>query len=163
MRKIFWLAQFTVLVLSGCMATARFYPVRGPLASQAPLPVLVGKITGAFNSGTVTVKLKDGEVCKGRWATVGRPESTQAANQAATPDDMASVWDAVYGQGFYVSHVLGARLYARAVLAGDRGTTLNFEMYKHEDNRTDDPAGAGAIKGVAKDNSDNIYKVTFGG
>ena len=162
MRKRFCVLVLAVLVLSGCMATARFYPVRGPLASQAPPPVLVGKITGAFNSGTVSVKLKDGEICKGRWSTVSRPESTQAST-VPTADDMAPVWDAIYGQGFYVAHVLGARLYARAVLSGNRGSTLNFEMYKHEDAHTDDSAGAGAIKGVAKDNSDNIYKVTFGG
>ena len=159
MKKTFWVTLLGVLAMSGCMAKARFYAVQGPLASQAPPPVLVGKVTFALNSGTISVTLQDGEICKGRWATVPRPESSQPANTAAATDDMASVWDAIYGQGFYVSHVLGARLYARAVLTGNHGTTLNFEMYRHDSNRVDETASA--VKGVAKDSSGNIYKVGF--
>ena len=145
--------------MCGCFAKARFYPVRGPLASQAPPPVLVGKITFAFNSGNISVTLSDGEICKGQWATVPRPETSQSSSTAASTDEMSSVWDAIYGQGFYVAHVLGARLYARALLTGNRGTTLKFEMYKHDEDRTDNVALG--IKGVAKDSSENIYKVTF--
>ena len=158
MKSTIGISVLAVLALSGCMATARFYPVRGPLASQTAPPVLVGRITGAFSSGSVSVTLADGEVCKGRWATVPRPETTQTP--AAPAEDMSSAWDTIYGPGFYVSHVLGSRLYARAVLTGSRGTKLNFEMYKHEEGRADDPTLG--IKGVAKDDKENIYKVTFG-
>ena len=72
---------------------------------------------------------------------------------------MASVWDTIYGTGFYVSRVLGARLYAKSVLTGNKGTILNVEMYKPQG----EPEGAtvAAIKGVAKDNRDNIYKLAF--
>src|SRR2546423_14577905 len=142
-----------------CFAKARFYPVRGPLASQAPPPVLVGKITFAFNSGNISVTLSDGEICKGQLATVPRPETSQSSSTTATTDEMSSVWDAIYGQGFYVDHVLGARLYARALLTGNRGPTLQFEMDKHEEDRTDNVAAG--VKGVAKDSNENIYKVTF--
>ena len=46
-----------------------------------------------------------------------------------------------------------------SLLTGNRGTTLKFEMYKREEDRTDNVAAG--IKGVAKDSSENIYKVTF--
>jgi hypothetical protein len=73
---------------------------------------------------------------------------------------MAAEWDTVYGQGFYTSRVLGARLHAKAEVTGNRGTILHVEMYKPE------PVGAEAqsaasIKGVAKDDKGNIYKVAF--
>lgn len=74
---------------------------------------------------------------------------------------MSSAWDAVYGAGYYVSHVLGAKLHAQAVVSGDRGTVLNVEMYRSEG----EPAGASNavidIKGIAKDNKDNIYKLVI--
>ena len=77
---------------------------------------------------------------------------------AASPDNLSAEWDTVYGTGFYVANVLGTRLYARAVLTGNRGTTLNVELYKPDkvENTT-----IGAIKGVAKDDKGNIYKVAF--
>ncbi len=71
---------------------------------------------------------------------------------------MSSVWDTVYGSGFYVSHVLGTRLYVQAVIPGNRGTVLNLEMYRSDEK---EPNSVSAIKGVAKDNKDNIYKLVF--
>ncbi len=148
-----------VSTLSGC-ATARLYPVQGPLATQTPSPVYVAKFTGAFNSGNFSVVLGDGEVCKGRWAQVPRPKTSDATTPAtAVPaNNLAAEWDTVYGTGFYVAHVLGARLYARSVVTGNRGTVLNVELYKP--NSVENTTTA-AIKGVAKDNKDNIYKVAF--
>jgi hypothetical protein len=94
---------------------------------------------------------------QGRWATMPQPEkSTNAA--ATSPNDMAAEWDTVYGSGFYVSHILGARLHAKATLVGNKGTNLNLEMYKSDSNKEETAA---AIKGVAKDDKGNIYKVTF--
>ena len=72
---------------------------------------------------------------------------------------MPSAWDTVYGQGYYVSHVLGARLYAQAVATGNKGTVLNVEMYKAANEH--DVIPADAVKGVAKDNKDNIYKLVL--
>jgi len=149
-----------VSILSGCRATARLYPVQGPLSAQTPTPVLLAKVTGAFNSGNMSVVLGDGEVCKGRWSTVPRAQVPKGATTANTlsADGMPSVWDTVYGSGFYVSHVLGTRLYVRSALTGDRGTVLNVEMYRPDNNESNI---RGAIKGVAKDNKDNLYKLAF--
>ena len=149
-----------VSILSGCRATARLYPVQGPLSAQTPTPVLLAKVTGAFNSGNMSVVLGDGEVCKGRWSTVPRAQVPKGAATASTSstDGMPSVWDTVYGSGFYVSHVLGTRLYVRSALTGDRGTVLNVEMYRPHNNESNI---LGAIKGVAKDNKDNLYKLAF--
>ena len=160
MKNLLILVLVCLAVLSGCTATARFYPVQGPLATQTPVPVYVAKFSGAFNSGNLSVILANGEVCKGRWATVPRPAtSTDAATATAAPaNNLSAEWDTVYGTGFYVAHVLGARLYARAVLTGNRGTTLNVELYKPDLVENTAPA---AIKGVAKDDKGNIYKVAF--
>jgi hypothetical protein len=69
---------------------------------------------------------------------------------------MSPVWDAVYGPGFFVSRVLGARLYVRTVATGNRSTVLNVEMY-----RPDIQMNLSTIKGVAQDNRGNVYKVVF--
>jgi hypothetical protein len=161
MKNALWLILLAMFTMSGCSHTARLYPVQGPLSSQTPAPVLVGKITGAFNSGDLSVKLSDGETCKGRWSVVHPPQVAKGENAAVaqTTTGMAAAWDAVYGPGFYVSHVLGTRLHAQAELAGDRGTVLNVEMYRSLEERAE--ALPAAIKGVAKDNKDNIYKVAF--
>src|SRR5437879_2844331 len=150
-RSISWKTRFFCIlfgacILVGCRVTGRLYPVQGPLSAQTPTPVLLARLTGAFSSGGISVVLPDGEVCKGRWATE-RPVQVPkgAAIASATPNDMASVWDTVYGAGFYVSHILGTRLYVRTVISGDRGTILNLEMYRSVDNEQH----AGPIKGVA--------------
>jgi len=141
----------------GCSHTYRFYPVQGPLSAQTPLPVLVAKLTGAISSGNISVVLSDGEVCKGHWAEVPRAKVPKGANTASAPEanGMSSVWDTVYGSGFYVSQVLGSTN-ARAVASGDRGKILNVELHAtHEGEKTL------IIKGIAKDNKGNIYKVVY--
>ena len=155
MKTLARLAFLGVLLISGC-ATARFYPVERPLAAQTPPPILVGKIKGAFNSGSISVTLSDGETCTGKWATVSRPQKSTTAISSV---NMTAEWDTVYGTGFYVSHVLGVRLYAKATLSGNKGTNLNLEMYKGDD--ANKAENAAAVKGVAKDGKGNVYKVTF--
>lgn len=159
MKSLLALSLLCVSALTGC-ATARFYPVLGPLSTRTPPPVYVAKFSGAFNSGDLSVVLDGGETYKGHWAQVHRPNSAQAATTAATatPENLSAEWDTVYGTGFYVANVLGARLYARALLKGDAGTTLHVELYKPDrvENTT-----IGAIRGVAKDDKGNIYKVAF--
>ena len=141
----------------GCSHTYRFYPVQGPLAAQTPLPVLVAKLTGAISSGNISVVLSDGEVCKGHWAEVPRAKVPKGANTASAPEanGMSSVWDTVYGSGFYVSQVLGSTN-ARAVASGDRGTILNVELHA-----TPEGEKTLIVKGIAKDNKGNIYKVVY--
>src|SRR5208337_3563936 len=159
MKTLLVLLLLCVSTLSGC-ATARLYPVQGPLSTKTPVPVYVAKVTGAFNSGNFSVVLGDGELCKGRWAQVTRPNTSSDATAAtAVPaNNLSAEWDTVYGTGFYLAHVLGAKLYARAVVTGNRGTVLNVELYKP--NSVENTTTA-AIKGVAKDNKGNIYKVAF--
>ena len=71
---------------------------------------------------------------------------------------MPSAWDAIYGQGFYVAHVLGAKYYARTKAMGNRGTILNVEIYRPENAQGSLEA---ATKGVAKDSAGNIYKIVL--
>ena len=88
---------------------------------------------------------------------VPRAQVPKGANTASAPttNGMSSVWDTVYGSGYYVSHVLGARS-ARGMISGNRGTVLNVELYA-----TPEGEHTFVIKGVAQDNKDNIYKVVY--
>jgi len=71
---------------------------------------------------------------------------------------MQPVWDNIYGPGYYVSHVLGTQYYAQTVVTGNRGTTMNVEMFSQPGEKDGSPR----IKGVAKDSRDNIYKLVVG-
>ncbi|MGH9688799.1 MAG: hypothetical protein ACRD5K_17085 [Candidatus Acidiferrales bacterium] len=145
--KLF-LALLSALLMCGCVYHAKFYPVQGPLAAEKPVPIASARITGS-NSGGILLTLPDGEVCQGRWRAVSTP--------ATSP--LQSDWDSVYGNGFYVAHVLGAELYAQATLSGNRGTVLQLEVYRSES--TGDPGHdqRGPVRGVAQDNHGNTFKV----
>lgn len=136
-----------VLFLTGCTAGVRLYPVQGPLSAQNPLPVYTGKISGGltFDAGTVSLTVA-GETFNGRWNRV-RPADVAPAS---------SMWDAVYGSGYYIAHVVGDRNYARAAITGSKGTVLHVEFYQiaTEENRV-------RLFGVASDGKDNIYKIAF--
>jgi hypothetical protein len=133
--------------------------VQGPLAEQKPLPVLVGKVTAANpNSGSVFVTLPDGERCEGKWKAVDAPSKTTTTSADAS-SNLAGDWDLIYGSGFYVSHVLGARSYARAQMAGGKGTKVEFEMYRPD--TSVQSTESHPLQGVAKDDKGNVYKVTF--
>lgn len=148
------------LLLSGCSATARLYPVQGPLAQQNPAPVYVARMSNGLHSGNFSVVLSSGETCKGQWNAVPRP--TKPSDTApATPhssENMAAEWDLVYGQGFYVSHVLGSRLYAKAEITCSSGTVLHVELHKPD---KAEQQSISSIKGVAKDDKGNVYKIAF--
>jgi hypothetical protein len=152
-RRVVFLS-LSIFLLTGC-ATGRLYPIKGPLAAQTPPPIYVAKFERSF----LIVTLADGEVCKGRWETIHRPKNAKesAALNTAPVSNLSAEWDIVYGPGFYVAHVLGARLYGRSTLTGNKGTTLNVEMYKPD---SEDKTIA-ATKGVAKDNNGNVYKLAF--
>jgi hypothetical protein len=171
------------IISTGC-ASARMYPVQGPMA-ETPGPVYTAKLTGLLYSGDITIKSSTGEVCKGHWTLVkgGTSEdgvSPTAANASSTnasatnaalapgtapPDPgpssvaegMPAAWDAVYGPGYYVAHVLGQRLYAHALVTGNQGTILNVEFYRVYRGQNE----PGEIHGVAKDNKGDIFKLAF--
>jgi hypothetical protein len=158
MKHPLLLGILCVSLLSGCSATARLYPVSGPLSTHNPIPVYVGKITGIVNSGDFSVVLENGEKCKGQWSLVPRPNASSNASAAPPQENLAAEWDRVYGSGFYVAHVLGAKLYSRGTATGDSGTVLNFEIYTPENTEN---VPRGSVKGVAKDNKGNVYKLSF--
>ncbi len=145
----------SVFVMFGCTHSTHFYPVQGPLSSQIPLPVLNGKFSAGARSGNISVVMQDGETCKGRWTIVRPSQSTKGSASASVQPGMSATWDAVYGPGYYVAHVLGARLYAQSVIPCAHGDSVTAEIYE--------PDSAGTtpqpIRGVAKDSQDNIYKL----
>ncbi|MGH9745684.1 MAG: hypothetical protein ACRD59_06195 [Candidatus Acidiferrales bacterium] len=178
-RANFFLALILAVsvVTIGC-ASARMYPVEGPMASQTPGAVYTAKLTGLLYSGDVTITVANGEVCKGHWTLVKGGTSVDAAPARVTParattadgttgdaaagpspvtEGMPAAWDAVYGQGYYVARVLGQPLYAHAMVVGNRGTVLNVEFYR-VNRGTDGPI---EIHGVAKDNKGDIFKLSF--
>jgi hypothetical protein len=160
--KILFIALFS-FALASCHATARFYPVQGPLAEQAAPPVYVGKISGAFYSGTMKVTGSQGQVFEGHWEAVRQPtKSTDAPQTSPSDAEMAPLWDSIYGNGFYVAHVLGTRLYGRGSLKASNGDTLKVEFYRPEEKNSTDPnVIRGSIKGVGKDDKGNVFKITF--
>jgi hypothetical protein len=152
------LALLGFVLISGCQS-GRLYPIQGHLVSNTPVPVFAAKVAGGIGSATISFVLSDGEKCKGPLKVAQTPPiaSGAAATQDPKTNGLATEWDAIYGQGYYVSHVLGSKAFARAEASGNRGTILDVEMYQSE----------GAlfsgmkenVKGVAKDNKGNIYKL----
>ncbi|HKV42541.1 MAG TPA: hypothetical protein VJX67_25290 [Blastocatellia bacterium] len=161
MKKRLCVIVLSVLTMAGCTFTGELYPVQGPLSTQPQSPVLLAKIRArslnGFTPTDISVVLTDGEVCKGRWTEV--PKGATTADISLPGGSMSSAWDAVYGSGFYVAHVLGATLYFRAVAIGSRGTLLEVEVFRPLD--TDYASNWGHVKGVARDNKGNIYKLAF--
>ncbi len=163
MKNKLCFALFLAFVMLGCSHTYRLYPVQGPLAAQAPSKVLFAKVKGVegtagAKSGSVSIVLGDGEICNGQWTLVPRVQIPKDATTANAPptSGMSSAWDAVYGPGFYISHIMGARgFYSQAVVSGNRGTVLSLEIYG-----IGTPDQAGPI-GVVKDNKNNIYKMVW--
>jgi len=138
-------------LLGGCIGLSvkgGFSPVRGPLAGQSPIPTYEATMSGIL-SGTISVVLGTGEVCKGPWTFV----SQAPAASSTPPVDLAADWDIVYGPGYYVAHVVGNKLYARATLIGNQGTTIYTEL-SNENNKP------GNTRGVAQDSRGNLFKVS---
>jgi hypothetical protein len=154
------LLLLSTCLVSGCF-NAHLYPVQGPLASQTPPPIYAAKVVGAFNSGKVSATLANGEVFAGPWKAISVKErAAQSAAGKQPAFSLSAAWDTVYGPGFYTAHVLGTRLFAQATLTGSHGTALQMEMYRHE-HPGDAAAPAIDVKGVAKDDQGNIYKLAF--
>ncbi len=149
--------------ISGCMRAAHLYPIEGPLAAQTPPPIYTGKITGVINSGSISAKLANGQQFSGQW----QAQSVNALAKESTagvvpPFNLSAEWDAVYGTGFYTAHVLGAHLFARTTLTGTQGGTLQVEMMSQPVETADArDVAAPVIKGVARDEKGNVYKVAF--
>jgi hypothetical protein len=146
----------TAALVSGCVSLSvpgGFSPVRGPLSQQSPIPTYTATMRGLL-SGSISVVIANGEICTGSWAFVSKgAPATGNPGVPTTPVDMAADWDFVYGPGFYVAHVIGNKLYARATLAGNMGTVMYVELSNETNTR-------GNTKGVAQDNHGNVFKVS---
>jgi len=159
----FTLVLAGLLMVCGCKGYGLLYPVRGPLASMTPVPSYTFNISypGApkndrDQSGELSMVLANGESFSGPWKMPYVKPGKQVSGATTTAGEgMAEAWDAVYGQGFYVAHVLGADRVARSALKGSQGTVLQIEWW--------DPGPAGTTvvgsKGVATDSKGNIYKL----
>jgi hypothetical protein len=126
---------FAAALLCGC-AAGHLYPVQGPLAAQTPVPIYSIKMDAG---DSMTARLAHGQVCHGTWLDIAQND----------PDarDMAAEWDLVYGDGFFLAHVLGNISIARAILTCPKDTKLNAEF--------------DSVKGVAKDSNGDVFKLTF--
>jgi hypothetical protein len=97
------LVVFCLAAMGGC-ASARMYPVRGPLTQQTPVPVYKAKMTQGpmIPHGSFSAVLGDGEVCKGEWKLIFGSKTPKPAAPGAGPSTqgLAVDWDIVYGTGY---------------------------------------------------------------
>ena len=158
------LPLIVLLMGVGCSTPEAFvksylYPVRGPLALQKPVPVIVADIEGAYllnrrltYSGTIKFSLPDGESFNGQWSRVPYINGDARSLALLRETDIAFAWDTVYGQGFYIASVMGSVGHARAEVRGSNGTTIQVEF------------SGGLVDphhGVAMDGKGNISKLTL--
>jgi hypothetical protein len=122
------------------------YPVSGPVAAKTPPPVFRAKISAnmAAKSGAFSTTLENGERFDGRWKL-----GTPGPADPSSPTDLSVTWDSVFGQGYYVAHVLGNRTCGGATITGSAGTVLQLQL-----------CGGDGQKAVAKDSHGNVYKMT---
>jgi hypothetical protein len=147
-RLLALLSLISILAV-GClvMVPGHLYPVQGTLSTRTPAPIYKVTLSGVYKTGTMTATLEDGEVCHGSWGAVRQDDPSAG--------QMSSEWDRVYGRGFFTANVLGNPVFARAVLTGTKGTILNVEFYDPT------PGNVANVKGIAKDGTGNIFKLTF--
>jgi hypothetical protein len=146
-------------MLSGCYQNIWLHPVQGPVAAPTPPPVLMANLMLGKSSGTMSVVLSDGEVCKGRWARA-YVKTPRGANKvyAPTATNLSAEWDALNSPGFYKSVVLNSYFYVQGVIYGNRGTVLHVEMYAQG---SDESTFFYPESDVAKDDKGNLYKMNY--
>jgi hypothetical protein len=148
-------AVLCIFVASGSTFGQKLYPVQGPIASQTPQPVFKGQIRRPmFGVGPVFMLLKswtvaNGEVLQGKPKKVKVSSVNNPAPGASAPPqpNLAFAWDAVYGPGYFVAHILGNEI-GQGVFTGKTGMVLQVESLDGQ-------------KGVGVDNQGNIYKMVW--
>jgi hypothetical protein len=144
-----------IILVSDYGFAQKLYPVEGPLAAQTPQPVFAGQIRRpALSIGPAFLLLKswtvaNGEVLQGKPKTVKATSVNTLSTAASYPPqpNLAFAWDAVYGQGFFVKHILGNKI-EQGVFTGSQGTVLQVESLN-------------GVSGVAVDNRGNMYKMVW--
>jgi hypothetical protein len=140
-----FLFAFTACIPPIPILTPKLYlhPVKGPIISQYPNAAITGFTTG-FGSGSISFQSPNGESCNGAWELIPQ-------NQSAS--SLASYWDLVYGEGYFIKHVLGAKWRGKSKITGNQGSEFQLEFFR--DINRDAP-----LLGVATDAAGNVYKVT---
>jgi hypothetical protein len=159
------LALFVICIISGCHGYGHLYPVQGPLASMSPVPTYTFNITypgspkyDRNQAGQVSMVLQDGEAFSGPWQ-MAYDKSGNAGAAKPESDSIAAAWDAVYGQSFYVAHILGASRVAHTALTGTQGTVLQIEWW--DQSSAGDGTTIVGTKGIGRDSKGNIYKLVW--
>jgi hypothetical protein len=162
---------FTALILlcvclvSGCDVPGNFYLIQGPSLAGVMPAAFSATFKGDLNypQGFSAV-LAQGEGFQGPWSSIAGQTRRISAPVPPQPE-LASAWDMVYGEGFFVAHVVGARFFERTVLTGSKGTALQVEIYRRAHDSDGDWNRRNAapldILGVAQDDKGNTYKVVF--
>lgn len=157
---------FGALFLLGCTTpiaytTSYLFPIQGPTSTQRPIPVIPVSVENdvalaggnvGFMAGDISFSLPDGETFRGRWSREAYINSDPATLAQQRETDIKSAWDIVYGDGYYVSNVLGSLIHSRAILKGSKGTNIQIEF---------NSAQPWPTRGVAKDDKGNIYKLVI--
>jgi len=148
-------------VLPTAAHAQRLYPVLGPATAQMPPPSFTVKLANYLGkSGTITLAQTGGETFEGTWTT-----TTITFVNAKTPGtpssyppqpNLAYAWDLVYGQGYFLTHLLGSQTVGQATATGSQGTVLQLEFQREKLGAPIDN-----IFGVAIDNKGNVYKVVL--
>jgi hypothetical protein len=142
-----------------------FYPVQVRLASQTPPAVFSACFKGdLINPESLSAALASGEALNGKWISVTTGKKTLPGPSGSSPKpELKAVWDAVYGQEFFVAHTLDAKFCERTILTGSKGTVLEVEIYlriqEGEGERSSGPPLD--IQAVAQRDTSNMYKVVF--
>jgi hypothetical protein len=145
-----------LIVRSAAASGETLYPVQGPMAAQAPPPVIKASFHGS-SSGSFSLVQANGESFQGKWASlipsfVNTKTPETPASYLPQPN-LAFAWDAVYGPGYFVAQILGTGI-RQVVVTGNQGTVIQVEC------RYSLSPSPGCI-GVAVDSKGNIYKVAW--
>lgn len=137
------------LFLADCSSSqiVTFYPVKGPLSAQVPLPIAKATAEGITgNTGPLTMTLANGETCTGQWSSAA-PQQV-----AVTSASLFTTYGPAAGYSVTAGNVPGVNR-GEAFMSCDRGTSIQAEFF----------TGSGTANGygVAKDSAGNVYKMLF--
>jgi hypothetical protein len=161
------LSTLTFCLVAPCASAhaQRLYPVQGPATAETPPQEFTAKLSNiGSKNGKITLSRADGQSFQGTWtmitATFVNPIATGTPASYPPQPNLAFAWDIVYGQGYFVAHILGSQTLGQAMLkgssSGNEGTVIQFEFQKEKLGMPIDN-----IFGVAVDNQGNIYKVVL--
>jgi hypothetical protein len=123
--------------------TVYLYPVSGPASTPTLTQAITVKTTG-LRDGSLSFALPSGETFEGAWVPL---------NWKEIHNDLAPVWEAIYGHEFYSTKILGSPRRSASTVTGSKGTLFHLEGYRTHGKQA-------SFLGVAKDSNNNIYKIS---